>query len=311
VSGAETLPRFQSVLLRRWITEVTVGDPSVQVLPGWNVANDADGDGWVSDAEFATRADLSASARFRHEARASPLGRMWSAQSSWCRVNPWAEITGLWLGDHLKQEWTSSGLSGAYNDDLLKLVGPTEYTISNGGQLQEIDNKVNSTDFREIYQTQFAIMLAVIANITKGKVTGNISGLNLYMNVLARPFLKYLNGFLREDYLTAGIGLTGYFGLQKAWDLFAMAKTGHDSIVQCQFKRAWAENFGKDNHLHYQHDQESCLAIFYIVNTPGRTFFNSWGNNYWYGSQNTGTWNWFLTGEYRLPTLVFLLGLHM
>jgi hypothetical protein len=209
------LPRLRNVLLRRWITEVTESDPSVQVVPGWDAANDVDLDGWISDAEFATRAAPWASARFRHEARAVPLGRMWSAQSSWCRVNPWAVITGLWLGDYLKGHWAERGYGGAYNDDLLKLVGPSEYNILNGGQLQEQAYAVNSSEIKALYFSEFAKMLSVIANITKGLLTGNISGRNLFMDVLTRPFLDNLKGFLREDYLQSGIGLTGYFGLQK------------------------------------------------------------------------------------------------
>lgn len=51
-------------------------------LPGWDPANDANGDGYVDDAEFSARVNPAASARFRYKSRAVPLGRMWSSSSS-------------------------------------------------------------------------------------------------------------------------------------------------------------------------------------------------------------------------------------
>ncbi len=38
-------------------------------VPGWNPLNDINGDGWVSDNEFLSRADKSASARFKYQSR--------------------------------------------------------------------------------------------------------------------------------------------------------------------------------------------------------------------------------------------------
>ena len=294
-SAAEMLPTLAGVTLRRWITEVTPGDKSVQTVPGWAAENDADGDGYVDDDEHASRVIKSASARFRHEARAIPLGRMWSSHSSWCRVNPWSPDLGNWLGDYLKQEWADEGQSGAYNDDLLKLVGPNEYVLLSGGQLAEANYTVNSTEYEDLFQTQFAKMLAIIANRTKALITGNISGKNLFMSKLTRPFLEHLKGLLREDYLTSGMGMTGYFGLQKAWDTFALGARGIVSIVQCQMKSARVEKLGKTR-LNYQGDQEACLALFYLMNLPDLTFLNVWGNNFNYGSDNTGTWNFFVGG---------------
>jgi hypothetical protein len=294
-SAKETLPTLADVSLRRWITEVIPGDPSVQTVPGWAAENDGNGDGYVDDDEYASRVITSASARFRHEARAIPLGRMWSSHSSWCRVNPWSPDLGLWLGDYLKQEWANEGQSGAYNDDLLKLVGPNEYVLFNGGQLVEANYTVNSTEYEDLFQTQFAKMLAIIANRTKALITGNISGKNLFMSKLTRPFLEHLKGLLREDYLTSGMGMTGYFGLQKAWDTFALGARGIVSIVQCQMKSARVEKLGKTQ-ANYQGDQEACLALFYLVNIPELTFLNVWGNNFNYGSDNTGTWNFFVDG---------------
>ena len=88
---------------------------------------------------------------------------MWSAASSWCRVEPSNPYLAQWLGEHLNASWSESGLGGAYNDDLLKLVGPDEYTIASGGGLAELPYPANSTSLVVPYQEAFAAMLAVIA----------------------------------------------------------------------------------------------------------------------------------------------------
>ena len=58
--------------------------------------------------------------------RALPWGRMWSPASSWCRIEPSNERLTMWLAEHLNQTWDAQGMGGAYNDDLLKLMGPAE-----------------------------------------------------------------------------------------------------------------------------------------------------------------------------------------
>lgn len=119
---ANGTPVLDYVQMRRWITEVVLGDPAKQTVPGWDAANDVNGDGYVDATERGSLVNPSATARFRYEARAVPLGRMWSAQSSWCRVNPWNSLLGVYLGEFLQADWAKRGFSGAYNDDLLKLV---------------------------------------------------------------------------------------------------------------------------------------------------------------------------------------------
>ena len=62
---------------------------------------------------------------------------MWSARSSWCRVNVWNGILATWIGELKAAEWDKSQQLGAYNDDLLKLMGGSEFTVVSGGQLAE------------------------------------------------------------------------------------------------------------------------------------------------------------------------------
>lgn len=204
---------------------------------------------------------------------------------------------------YLKQEWQASGLQGAYNDDYLKLVGPSEYVLMAGGSLIEYPAfLINSTEIIMEYQAAFAAMLITIRNHTKQNngedswITANVSGENLFMSLQKRALLSALNALLREDYLTATTGLTGYFGLQKAWDSFALAHAGIRSIIQCQLKNGRATYLGKGVKEHWEWDQESCLAQFLLLQTPGLTYFQAWGNGFTYGSSNTGTWNYYKAG---------------
>jgi len=170
--GVSTAPTLCNVRLRRWIEPQF--NSTVVLIPGWDAANDADKDGYVSDAEFATLKNPLATARFRYESRAVPVGRMWSATSSWCRVNPYSVRLAQWLGGYLNNTWTAAGLSGAYNDDLLKLVGPEEYVVVRGGMLSEIDFRANSSELVVPFQKAFAAMLEAIRLVVRRWIAANI-----------------------------------------------------------------------------------------------------------------------------------------
>lgn len=83
VDGNKSLgePLLTDVKCRRWIRELIPGNATVQVVPGWDSANDANSDGYVDHNERMNLVNPMATARFRHEARATPLGRMWSVSS--------------------------------------------------------------------------------------------------------------------------------------------------------------------------------------------------------------------------------------
>jgi hypothetical protein len=83
----------------------------------------------------------------------------------------------------------------------------------------------------------FANILAAIAAKSKSKyIAGNISGVNLFGTVALRSLLAVLTFFLREQYLKAGIGMTGYFGVQKMWDTFAYAAIGKVIIFMLSYR---------------------------------------------------------------------------
>lgn len=225
-----------------------------------------------------------------------PYGRMWSSRSSWCRVNPFDERLATMFGEYLAAKWTASGLGGAYNDDLLKLVGSAEYAVATGGALIELNYTASSDQIVEPYTLAFAQMLARIREATRRWIAANVSGRNLFMETATRAYLRTLSFLLREDYLSVATGLTGYFGHLKAWDVAASAAIGVRSLVQCMLRHGRAVELGKEVKEHWEWDQESCLAQYYLLQFPGYTYLNVWGNGFNYGSVNTYSSNWWRPG---------------
>ena len=282
-------PTLTDVRLRRWVAPVADSTTSRALLPGWDPANDADGDGYVSDAEASSRANPRCTARFRYESRALPWGRMWSAASSWCRVEPSNEQLTVWLAEWLNETWGAQGMGGAYNDDLLKLMGPAEYNVVSGGALEGYAHRANASALVVPYQEAFAAMLERIRALTRKWIAANISARNMFMEAATRVYLRTLSFLLREDYVTSATGLTGYFGHLKAWDVAAAARLGIRSLLQCQLRHGRVLVHGVANRSDWEYEQESCVAQYYLLHFAGLTYLNIWGNRYWYGSANT--WN--------------------
>lgn len=114
----------------------------------------------------------------------------------------------------------------------------------------------------------------------------------MFMSQATRVYLRTISFLLREDYLTAATGLTGYFGLLKAWDVQAYAALGIRSLVQCQLRHGRVATHGKGNRSNWEYDQESCLAQYLLLHVPDLTYLNVWGNGYNYGSYLTTLNNW-------------------
>lgn len=134
-------------------------------------------------------------------------------------TNPWNPDLASAMGAYYVTAWAEQGLSGAYNDDMLKLIGPEQFKVVSGGSLAEQPAMtVHSDEAGLAYRLAFAELLAAIGVHTGSDwMSGNISGENLFMSVSSRPFVDALSAFLREDYLQSGLGITGYFGIAKAW----------------------------------------------------------------------------------------------
>jgi hypothetical protein len=226
-----------------------------------------------------------------------PEARVISLLNSGSRVNVWNSFIPTYLADYIIDDWDKRGLQGAYNDDLLKMLGPNDFPITRGGHLIEYNGLVNSTDAFNAYQVGFAAILAAIGAKSKSKyITGNISGVNIFGSVNFQALLSVLSFFLREQYLTAGLGLTGASGLQKIWDNFAYAALGKKSLIQGQLWDGAIFLADKTKRSNWERDIGTLLAVYYLMNVPGYTSYQSWGNSYVYGSSNTATYNYYKAG---------------
>ncbi|MEO2168518.1 MAG: hypothetical protein ABGY42_10440 [bacterium] len=297
VDGSGTSqPRLGNLQLKDWMPEATPGDDSIRIIPGWDDANDVNSDGFVDEAEFAGRPNPNASARMRWESRVVPLGRMWSERSDWCRTNLFNATFRQEIGARHEALWNESGLRGGYNDDLFRTVGASEFSVVTGGAVAESPHRVDSDALLTAYTQGLVAVFAEISAATGSPwLTANISAENPFTEENRHAFLGGVGAYLREGYLHASQGLTGYFGLNKAWDIFAMAAADLRNIIQGQTRLGRARQL-RNTKGNWQRDQEALLAQYYLLNVPGKTYFNLWNHSFTYGSNNTDSWLFYRAG---------------
>lgn len=290
VGGSGTAPRLDNVTLRNWMPEVEAGDPARRIVPGWDSANDADGNGYVDDTEFAQRPNLNASARMQWESRAVPLGSMWNQSSNWCSTNLFSTGVRDEIAAYHAQDWAERVIRGGYNDDLFKTVGASSYQPLSGGAIAESPYTIGSSELADAYAESLLATLTAIAEATQSSwITANISAENLFTDPVRHATLGAVNALLREDYVHASQGLTGYFGLQKAWDVSAAAQLGKKSIVMLHNKYGRARLL-RNSRKSWDYDRESLLAQYYFLNIPDSTYAQFWDHSFTYGSGNTQPW---------------------
>ncbi|WP_299015871.1 hypothetical protein [uncultured Photobacterium sp.] len=286
-----------------WAQETTLASLAIKpwlslsaqqlAIPGWDGANDVDGDGYINDKEFATRRNTGASARFRHQSRLIPAGHMWPG-TCWYRVNftnkEFNDLHANWY----REDWLQQGLSGAYNDDMAKLLGSNQFVVVSGGKISEMADLAGS----EAAESEYALQLAAFLQLVKKKtqtqwLAANISELNLWHYSAWPPELQdVVDVWLREHYLTPAMGLQR---LQRSWDSFALAKAGDKSLVMTSVKGGLSELDSSVAET-WHRDIETGLALYYLFNLPGYTYYHSWNQTFTYGSGNTSRKNWYRQG---------------
>lgn len=286
-NGSAAAPRLNGVSLKRWLKPVSEGS-SQFLIPGWDVTNDGNNDGYIDDAEFANRSNTTASARFRYEARAVPLGSMWSSHSSFCRPNLSNGILRQYLADYYKKTWGENGEAGAYNDDFFRQLGEDSFQIITGGQLSEYAGKsLQDLTVQSAYVQDFKRTLETIKSTTGSEwISANISGENLFTESERLPFIDSLDAVLREDYLTPSLGLSGFFGVNKTWDNFALAAKNIKSVITMHHRYGRVLKQGNTDN-NWAKDSESGLALYYLMNVADTTYFHAWNSTFQYGSNNT------------------------
>lgn len=263
------------------------------LIPGWDPANDADGDGYINPREFSSRANTKASARFRHQARLIPAGYMWPG-TCWHRVNFLDSTFNKLHAQWYLEDWQQQGLSGAYNDDMAKLLGGNQFTVVSGGEVRELAMMAGSQQAEYEYAKQLAGFLKQVKSLTDTQwLAANISELNLWHYAPWPPELReVIDVWLREHYLTPAIGLDR---LQRYWDSFALAAQQDKSLIMASTKGGLS-HYSPSDPAAWQQDIKTGLALYYLFNVPGQTFYHSWNQSYYYDSGKTKLGNWYQAG---------------
>jgi hypothetical protein len=209
----------------------------------------------------------------------------------------WNAYLSEYISDWYAAEWAETGQSGAYNDDIMNTVGENQYKVVDGGRLHEYANAtVQSDEIVYTYSELFVSFLRAIATKAKKFVGGNVSGVNLFKSKANSLLITALDLLLQEDYYHAGLGLTGYFGIQKSWDTAVYAALGKRSVLQGMIENGASRYWDRSLEVNWQRDQKGLLAAYYLMSQGNATSFLCWGNGFWYGSINTLSHNYWKSG---------------
>ncbi|EHA1081114.1 hypothetical protein I8Y06_001942 [Photobacterium damselae] len=277
--------QVERIATEPWLELDSYDDQTVMVFPGWDPANDRDNDGYIDSKEWQQRANKKASARFPHQARLIPTGKMWSG-SCWYRTNfsdaKFNQIHASWY----QFDWQRQGLSGAYNDDMAKLLGKNQFTLFQGGLIREMAPLIaGELDAEQKYGQQLAQFFTEIKHQTKTQyLAANISELNLWQyQAWPQELKQVVNVWLREHYLYPTIGLAK---LQHYWEHFALVAQGDISLVMSSTKTGLSQQYPSQQQA-WQQDITTGLALYYLFNVPQQTYYHSWNQTFVYGSGNT------------------------
>ncbi len=263
------------------------------VIPGWDWRNDANGDGYLDDNEYRQRTNSKAQARYASQARLIPIGNMWPG-TCWQRTNfshPSANQAHI---DWYKYDWHRQGLSGAYNDDMAKLLGSNQYQVLEGGAIAELPGKLGTNEAALNYAGQMASFLSQLKeSIPNTQLAANISELNLWRYPQWTPELRdVFDVWLREHYLYAAMGTDA---LRQRWEHFALSAMGDESLVMTTTRFGRSEVNISDEKA-WQQDIATGLALYYLFHIPKQTHYHSWNQTFYYGSEPTDNNNWYQSG---------------
>ncbi|WP_318502177.1 hypothetical protein [Photobacterium leiognathi] len=257
---------------------------ATMMFPGWDPNNDPNGDGYVDDDEFLQRANQSASARFKHQARVIPTGKMW-AGSCWYRTNFNDDAFNQNHANWYKYDWKRQGLTGAYNDDMAKLFSANQFKVLIGGQILEAPIVAGSSKAAGYYAAKMSDFFALVKKTTGSHwLAANISEFNLWEYPDWPEQLRgVVDVWLREHYLSPAIGLER---LQSYWESYALAALGDKSLIMTTTRGGKSQQDPLSKTA-WESDIYTGLALYYLFNIPNKTYYHSWNQTFVYGSSNT------------------------
>ncbi|WP_338166824.1 hypothetical protein [Vibrio sp. 10N] len=266
------------------------------VILGWDWRNDANGDGYLDDDEYRQRTNLEALARYASQARLIPIGNMWPG-TCWQRTNFSHPAANQAHMDWYKYDWHRQGLSGAYNDDMAKLLGGNQYQVFKGGAIAELPGTLGTDEAALNYAGQMASFLSQLKDhLPNTKLAANISELNLWRYPQWTPELRSVfDVWLREHYLYAAMGTDA---LRERWEHFALSAMGDVSLVMTTTRLGRSEGNISDEQA-WQQDIATGLALYYLFHIPNQTHYHSWNQTFYYSSGPTDDNNWHQSGAVK------------
>ena len=307
------------------------GDPTKRVIPGWNPLNDVDGDGWVNDEEYANLVDPSCTARFKYESRAMPIGRFWSETNAFIRTNVFGDGNDVTAGDakfdriataigtYYKHHSRRTGQKGYYNDLIFSTVGPNLFRLDRDADTNNVldqtkigkvwefvpnsadddyDVAIDSEEFMNSYDVNWAHLLKRVKEVSEVDwLLAEISQESMFASDNRFAIYEALDGNVMEAVLSPWMGITGYTGIAKLWDIGVFAAANKHQIVQMNIR--YSSRIGRMGKTkeNWEADIYGGTALYYLLNEPNSTYYNCWGNNFHYGSGNTKEgFNWYESG---------------
>jgi uncharacterized repeat protein (TIGR01451 family) len=266
--------------------------PTVKV-PGWDPANDRNGDGYVDDVEFGNLVNPLATARFKWESRATKGTEQWSSSSAPCFANLWNPQYGQALREYHIPRWAASGIRGYYNDDAISLMEYPLLPVVEGGYIWEYPGGRAGVDSDVVtaYRDAYISLHQSFRNAGVEWVAGNIAPANLWMSSYGAPFTQAFNFLLLEDMVWDTLGYLDNYGImRRGWGVAGYVKHGIHCLVMGQKNRNggviddWGNTRGA-----WEYATMAQLAQYYLLNVPDRTLFNFWSKSMTYGSGLTST----------------------
>ncbi len=271
----ETIPTTES--------RVEVEGPALKI-PGWDPANDRNGDGYVDDSEFSDLVNPNATARMRWESRvvvtnypnatARHRANLWQSH----HVSYW-----VWYLSGLKQ---SKNIAGFHNDNVFDVMGWGVFPVLQGGTVWEypgqVPGKVHEDPLVTDYIDTYAEAYRLIGQGSEMSwVGGNIANTNLFARgYLGRKLLDYFTWVDCEDSFYDSTTIYSFF---RQWRFPAHAYKNVTSLIYGHVKAGVVEKVGNTEAM-WKLALQNILCQMYLIQVPERTVALFWNRTFSYGS---------------------------
>ena len=268
--GRELFP--QEIYANRYLMKV----------PGWDAANDHNGDGWVDDSEFANLVNPNATARYRWHSRVIRSGWEGALNYVWnFGVPELAQALRSFFYEWKFGDPNATWLWGLYSDSMV--VSSPSPVLTNG-QVAESGKEQWEQNWLNAHRS--------IRDSNLGRVVGgNVTFTEVYApNQWEQRFLDPNDWYRRpyNDYVNMegyphGWGTTTVTSFRRRLlNISRMAADGVYHVLQFNMQRNNLQYVGgSTDAAGWRRFLEHCLAFHYLVQHPEYSFMSIW-NGVWY-----------------------------